>query len=143
MIEIKFTGDDVCKLRAEMMAFCNVNTIPDLPSMIPKYLPVVEATPEPVKRGRKPKEVTVPEAPTNVAIQEPEPEPEPSVAQAPVVNVTLPTEKEVQDAVVAVNARLGIDKAIECLTKFGVKRARELTEDQRAGFIKHCNEVLK
>ena len=64
--------------------------------------------------------------------------PTPQVVDPP----AIPTEKEVQDALVAVNDKFGIDKAIECLSRFGVKRARELKEEQRAEFVKLCKSVV-
>ncbi len=97
----------------------------------------LEKTPfiEPAKKGREPKE-TEPQA-----AAAPAPAPEPAAPAAPPV-LAIPSEKEVQDALVAVNDKKGIDAAIACLTKFGVKRGRELREDQRAEFVKVCKEAL-
>ncbi len=67
--------------------------------------------------------------------------PPPAVA-ATVAPLVLPTEKEVQDALVAVNDKHGIDKAIECLGRFGVKRARELKEEQRLDFVALCKQAI-
>ncbi len=66
------------------------------------------------------------------------PPPPPVLAPEP-----LPTEADVQTAVVALNDKHGIDKCIETLAKFKVKRARELKETQRAEFIKTCNGLLQ
>ena len=86
------------------------------PGRQPGFSPKAKAEETPVDRPRH---------------EDPPPEPE-----------VIPTEKEVQDALVAVNDKFGIDKAIECLSKFGVKRARELVEGQRAEFVKLCKSVI-
>lgn len=94
-----------------------------------------EAPPlEGVKPAKTPKAAKKPEPEAEKA-----PEPPPAaLTPAPVI----PTEKEAQDALVAVNNKHGIDKAIECLAKFGVKRGRELKEEQRAEFIAVCKAAL-
>lgn len=130
-MEIKFCGT-VDQIKSDIAAFMVGFAVPAPPQVEP------EAPKERVPKGRKgvasnPSPEPAPE-PVNATV----PQSAPVVEQAP-----FPSEKDVQDAVVNVNAKFGIDKAIECLTKFGVKRARELREDQRADFISHCTEVLK
>lgn len=90
--------------------------------------------PEKQTRGRKPKEAPAAEPATPVAT------PPPAPATAP--ESKIPTDKEVQDALVAVNDKFGIDKAIECLNKFSVKRGRELRDDQKAAFVELCKSLL-
>lgn len=85
-------------------------------------------------RTRKPKETPVNETLPPVEATPPAPAaPEPP---------KIPTDKEVQEALVAVNDKHGIDKAIECLNKFNVKRGRELRDDQKIAFVELCKTVL-
>ncbi len=75
--------------------------------------------------------------------KEPEAAPE-STPSAPIAATTtppIPSDAEVQASLVAVNDKFGIDKAIECLTKFGVKRGRELRDDQKAEFMALCKSI--
>lgn len=65
----------------------------------------------------------------------------PAATVAPVAPA-IPTEREIQDALVAVNDKFGLDKAIECLSRFGVKRARELKENQVVDFVALCRSVI-
>lgn len=58
------------------------------------------------------------------------------------VTPVIPSDEEVQKALVAVNDKFGIDKAIECLKRFSVSRGRELLPEQKAPFIFLCNEAL-
>lgn len=55
----------------------------------------------------------------------------------------IPTDTEVQESLVAVNDKLGIDKAIEALAKFGVKRGRELLPAQKRPFMEYCQSLVK
>ncbi len=85
---------------------------------------VAEPAPAKAKPGPKAK-----------AKEEPAPE-------APAPAVVVPSDKDVQDALVAVNDKLGIDKAIECLSKFNVKRGRELTDVQKQPFMDLCKSLV-
>ncbi len=62
--------------------------------------------------------------------------------EAPAPAAVVPSDKDVQDALVAVNDKLGIDKAIECLSKFNVKRGRELTDVQKQPFMDLCKSLV-
>lgn len=124
-MDIKFSGT-IEQIKAEISTFLAGVEVRD-----------AEAPKERASKGRKSVAGNTNPEPT------PAPVPAPVETPPPQVEIAIPTEKEVQDATVAVNAKFGIDKAIECLTKFGVKRARELAENQRADYIAHCNEVLK
>lgn len=97
-------------------------------------------TPKPARQKPGPK----PKADKNVEAAHDINAATPVAQQAPAIPQTapVPSDKEVQDALVAVNDKLGIDKAIECLGKFGVKRGRELTDTQKQPFMDLCKSLV-
>ncbi len=131
MIKIEISGDAATvekELQKVMTGFYLATTgYAAMPGLDTSNIVVVGSDKaEPAKRGPKPK-VQVEAAP------QPEPTPTP----------VFPTEKDVQDAVVTLNGKKGIETCMDVLSKFGVKRAREIREDQRAAFIKACEELAK
>lgn len=136
MITITISGDAL-SIRQEMRDFLGMAQTFQVaqPQHMTADSVTVHTTTEPKVKGR-PKGTTA-----AAKFKQSDVDPIP-VAQDVAPKDEVPTEKEVQDAVVAVNDKFSIDKAIECLNKFSVKRARELREDQRSAFIEHCNQIL-
>jgi hypothetical protein len=150
MIRVEFCADTVSQLKADILAYAaelspvkaqvsfgmsmaaEAQKRIDARKSVETKAPIEEALdPAPVKRGR-PKKAA-----------QPPPEPEESEVSEEVEELPMPSEAEVQAAVVSVNEKHGFEKAVECLAKFGVKRARELKDDQKAAFVAHCNQVVR
>lgn len=70
------------------------------------------------------------------------PPPAESAPNSPPPPAAIPTDAEVQAALVAVNDKHGIEKALEVLGAFGVKRGRELKDEQKRPFLAHCQSLL-
>lgn len=66
----------------------------------------------------------------------------PPPSAPPPETAVIPSDAEVQAALMAVNEKFGIDKALECLSKFGAKRGREITDAQKAPFVALCKQVI-
>ncbi len=131
MIKVEFCADNVAQLKNDIIGYAaalggnfTTPTGAALDRAAELANPPAKAT-----RAAKKKE---PEAP--------EVSPTPTVA-ASIIAPAVPSDAEVQASLVAVNDKFGIDKAIECLTKFGVKRGRELRDDQKAQFMALCKSI--
>lgn len=147
MIKVEFCADSVSQLKKDIIDYAKElsPTIPYVPMVT--YPPTVP-TEEPKKRTRRSREeidrdngvvsATPPPANTSTPTSAPPAE----IVVPETQTVPVPTDPEVQKALVAVNDKFGIDKAIECLTKFGVKRGRELVDSQKADFVALCKSVL-
>jgi hypothetical protein len=114
-ITVTFTADSVIELREELIEFLRIG--------VPAPLPASAAEPA-VKRAKSAPEPA------------PEPKQEPEPADEPVVDYD-----RVRDVVkaLAVKSR---QRAIDILTEFGVKTARDLPSDQWASFVARAEEVL-
>lgn len=129
----------------------------------PSALPFQMAPVAPVKRGRgRPRSVPVPpgmEVPAFVGTTE-SPQASLAAAAGPVIlddwmparsappiiegcaaTTPVPTLAKLQEAIEAVLAAKGVPVTMAALSRFGVKRARDLREDQRAEFIEYCGAV--
>lgn len=102
---------------------------------------VIEPKPRATRGTSKKSEET--SAPPNLAPPAVQTVAAPPVNAPPPPTVQIPSDQVVQEALVAVNEKFGIDKAIECLTKFGVKRGRELTPEQKQPFYDLCMSLVK
>jgi hypothetical protein len=74
------------------------------------------------------------ESPLKIVEPAPKDPPKPPPASATVEDVT--------NALTAVWNKHGMEKSLEVLSRFGVKRARELLPEQHAAFVGYCQEVL-
>jgi hypothetical protein len=138
MITITITGDAATVRQAMMDLLGQAPITIHMPPEVEKPIESLTTASEPA-----PKAKGRPKGPPAAKLKpDPAPQPTPPPPEVVTPEPELPSEKDVQDVVVAVNDKFGIDKAIECLSKFQVKRARELREDQRAAFITHCKSML-
>ena len=148
MVELKFSGNWE-EIKNEMQALLDAD--PFTPAAAKRRLAANKSRADAIASQRaanieaglkaSPREELRPAPQTQAAVAlapELESKPEPVVEPK-----YVPTEADVQTAVVSLNDKFGIDKCIETLAKFKVKRARELKEDQREEFIKTCLELLK
>lgn len=87
---------------------------------------------------------TEPQAiPTSIAQQaKTPPEGTSSGGSSPKTTTIAPSKEACIAALSDVNSKINIDKARECLSRFGVSRVRDLKEEQHQDFINFCNEQI-
>ncbi len=116
----------------------------------PFTAPAVEAPAAPVKTrkprndaGKPRKKVEAPAVPAKPApapeVAQGEPAPAAPVASTPTTTVTT---QQLQDAMTAVFAKFGLNKSLELVQRFGVRRVSELKPEQHAAFHKLALEMV-
>ena len=97
-----------------------------LPSAAPTPAPAAPAaTPEPASPVKNPPIETV------------------QATSTPEAASPVPSEDEVRAALQAVLDSVGMNKVTATLARFGVKRGREITPEQRTEFIAYCDQVAR
>ncbi len=164
MIEIKFTGQNFKELRLEIQEFAiahlgfkieNVTVKqPEKYGEDPVKTAGLDAMKElnqgnkyiGKKRGPKPK----------TPVETTEPNAQPPIETAPIKeeivipaeppqtlpSVTAYTREDCANRIRGVNDKYGMDKARECLIKFGANKLSELNIEKYSEFVKHCDAVI-
>lgn len=105
-----------------------------------KYAKGAGAEPATSPESEVPSPPPAPEAPP-VVVEEPvAPVPAPRVT--PQVAAPVPTADEARTALEEVFNTKGVQAALDVLARFGVKRGRDIPEDQRAQMIADCKAAL-
>ncbi len=144
MIEIKFTGDDFIKVRKDIQEFAiNHLNMKFGVTVAEGQLELTPAAANPPPIDKKPKKTKVqteaasPVSSPAAAVVDSSPAAVPS-APAEVGPLTHP---DCVGALEKVYNKYGMEKSLEILSRFGVKRARELKDHQYRPFVELCHQT--
>lgn len=140
MFEIKFTGNNFLSVRTEIQEFAinhlnmKFGVAVDSAQVAAHTAPaVVVEEPKKAKAPKKP----IPEPAATTAFQQPVAASTNAVA-GPSESLTHP---DCVGALEKVYNKFGMEKSLEILSRFGVKRARELKEPQYKQFVDLCHQT--